>query len=249
MGPESEKRAPGAINYRKNWWRLPAIAAVAVATGVYNEGGSPINHPPQSDSTHTIVLGIKDFTPSWENPLISPLPTSGEPQQRLQADISQIIPEDELVDETVYVDTQLAIPTENEAESITESPPPIPAKPISQTPVLQIAAAPSASTQPADGEVSRITGYYCQQVPGYYIGDGGGFCGRTASGEIVRPGVAACGYKWKLGTELHIEGYGEVVCLDRGHLAWNQVDVFFPTNKDLVESGKPEWARVTAVEE
>lgn len=92
MGPETEKRAPSAKNIKKNLWRLPAIAAVAVSAGVYNEKDLPINPPPQSDSTHTIVLGKNNFTPSWENPLISPLP---------QADISQTLPEDLLPDEMI----------------------------------------------------------------------------------------------------------------------------------------------------
>ncbi len=110
MGPETEKRAPSAKNIKKNLWRLPAIVAVAVSAGVYNENDLPINPLPQSDSTHTtIVLGKNNFTPSWENPLISPLP---------QADISQTFPEDLLPDEMItsqeYVvkeDDSLSLPS------------------------------------------------------------------------------------------------------------------------------------------
>jgi len=100
-----------------------------------------------------------------------------------------------------------------------------------------------------EADLSRITGYYCEQVPGYPIGDGGGYCGNTASGEPVRSGIAACGDQWSLRTKLFIEDWGEVECLDRGYLGYNQIDIFFPTNKDWVESGKPDWAKVTIIEE
>lgn len=113
---------------------------------------------------------------------------------------------------------------------------------------VQQTARQQLETNPATGDLSPITGYYCDQIPGYPVGDGGGYCGPTASGELPGPGIAACGEKWPLGTKLKVEGFGEVVCLDRGRLAQNQVDIFFPTNKDLAESGKPDWAEITEVE-
>lgn len=97
------------------------------------------------------------------------------------------------------------------------------------------------------GELSQITGYYCEQIPGFPVGDGGGYCGTTASGELAQLGTAACGEKWPLGTKLNIEGFGQVTCLDRGYLGWDQVDIFFPTNRDLAQSSKPDWAKVEVV--
>lgn len=104
MSSEFEKRAPGAMEISKIMWRPIAITLVAVTSGVYNENDLPINPPPRADSTHTIVLAKNNFTPSWENPLISMLPISKEPQQWSQADISQALPEDELPD--VMITTQ-----------------------------------------------------------------------------------------------------------------------------------------------
>lgn len=85
--------------------------------------------------------------------------------------------------------------------------------------------------------LSTITGYYCYYNGGYY-GDGGGWCVRpTSSGwhtidaanreATVGRRAAACGTKWSLGTILAIHGYMNVVCYDRGHLAYDQVDVFY----------------------
>lgn len=116
------------------------------------------------------------------------------------------------------------------------------------TQMTQSSEAPSLSAANAEATLSRITGYYCQQVPGFYIGDGGGYCGISASGKTLTPGAAACGSKWSLGTNLLIEGYGRVECIDRGYLAWDQVDIWFPTNADMATSRKPDWAKVTEVE-
>ena len=72
MGPESEKRAPGAINFKKNWWRFPASAAVTLAVVVYNEENQPINTPPSNpESTNNILSVDNDFIPTWKSQLIS----------------------------------------------------------------------------------------------------------------------------------------------------------------------------------
>lgn len=91
-----------------------------------------------------------------------------------------------------------------------------------------------------------ITGYYCQYVPGYTYGDGGGYCGTTASGIVVGTyaNMAACGWGWNLGDVIEIDGYGRVICYDTGHLGRYQIDLFFYTNAQMDLSGKPEVALI-----
>lgn len=105
----------------------------------------------------------------------------------------------------------------------------------------------AASVGQSSGETSRITGYYCHQVEGFPLWDGGGYCGNMSSGRPVYVGAAACGAKWQLGTRLNIEGYGIVVCEDRGHLGFSQVDIFFESNQTLYQSYPPGYAVVNEV--
>lgn len=92
-----------------------------------------------------------------------------------------------------------------------------------------------------------VTAYYCSRVPGWPLGDGGGYCGAMRNGEIVHWGAAACGGYWAMGTVLEIEGYGVVTCKDTGHLGWTQVDIFMPTNADVYSSGILSTYRVVSV--
>jgi hypothetical protein len=67
---------------------------------------------------------------------------------------------------------------------------------------------------------SRLTFYSCEE----------GFCGYTASGVQVGPGVAACSYNLAFGTQFYILGdpSGMIwTCLDRGWLSDTWVDVWF----------------------
>lgn len=85
-----------------------------------------------------------------------------------------------------------------------------------------------------EGIWAKVTGYYCEDVGGYW-GDGGGWCGQMANGEVVHEGAAACGYGWEMGQELHIEEPPlNVTCKDRGHLEDYQVDVFSETNANVI---------------
>lgn len=91
------------------------------------------------------------------------------------------------------------------------------------------------------------TGYYCTRIDGYYVGDGGGWCGPTASTLLPFPGAAACGSALGLYAWVYIEELGQWLwCVDTGHLAPNGVDVFYPTNQALVESGVLGIGRTTA---
>lgn len=70
MGPESEKRAPGAKDiFKKHWWRPVAIAVVAASSGIIQDENPPGNPPAKSDSPHTLTLDEPLF--SLENSLIS----------------------------------------------------------------------------------------------------------------------------------------------------------------------------------
>lgn len=99
--------------------------------------------------------------------------------------------------------------------------------------------ATAAQAQPEE-EVSavgnfKITGYYCDFDSGYY-GDGGHFCNAMASGKIVYQGAAACGNSYPFGTVFRIEGYGDVVCDDRGAFSsydQSHLDVWFHNSSQL----------------
>lgn len=87
----------------------------------------------------------------------------------------------------------------------------------------------AASISTAQGEeisTKVITGYYCEYDYGFF-GDGGGFCGLMADGINTHDGAAACGPSYPLGSIFEIEGYGQVVCEDRGGgVGDNHIDVF-----------------------
>ena len=120
---------------------------------------------------------------------------------------------------------------------------------INSNPIIKPTPKPGAAVDVNEG-LSRITGYYCKRVEGYSIGDGGGYCGNTASGKPVEEGMAACGDKWPLGATLEIQAPNydrTVVCEDRGRLEPDQIDIYFPTNRDLVQSNHPSYAHVKAV--
>jgi 3D (Asp-Asp-Asp) domain-containing protein len=92
----------------------------------------------------------------------------------------------------------------------------------------------------------HISGYYCEFDSGYY-GDGGGFCGAMSDGQIAHLGAAACGPSYPLGTKFEIDGYGLVVCEDRGSgIGDNDIDVFVPFSSEL-ESVPQGYENVTQV--
>ena len=60
--------------------------------------------------------------------------------------------------------------------------------------------------------------YYCGANGGPRVGDGGGFCGRMANGQVVYPGAAACSAAY-MGQQFRVQGdpYGRVyTCADTG---------------------------------
>lgn len=113
-------------------------------------------------------------------------------------------------------------------------------KPKTSTPTENIRTPARLQSVVQTNGKSRVTYFYCEQEEGYPKGDGGGFCGTFANGEKVTPEhsgrVAACGYKWLLGTRLLIDEKHVLECVDRGHLSYDQVDVFTYTNGEFHRS-------------
>lgn len=74
-----------------------------------------------------------------------------------------------------------------------------------------------------DGEPWQITIYCCKNDPG------GAYCGLTASGVPVAPGMAACSSHWPFGTRFLVAGRYPVTCLDRGSAVTqpNHLDIHF----------------------
>jgi 3D (Asp-Asp-Asp) domain-containing protein len=95
--------------------------------------------------------------------------------------------------------------------------------------------------------VFTISGYYCKRVVGYSGFDSGGFCGEGASGLGTISGrTAACGPQWSFGTTFYIEGYGPVICTDRGgKVGRNHIDIYFDTDRELYNTPFPRVANVT----
>ncbi len=84
--------------------------------------------------------------------------------------------------------------------------------------------------------VVSLSFYYCEEAPGDYAqGDGGGFCGKTRDGSVVRSGVAACDVAY-LGQRFRIDGdpTGQsYVCADTGSAVHGlHRDIWFLDNRD-----------------
>ena len=99
---------------------------------------------------------------------------------------------------------------------------PPPEEPTAQP--IEERSEPSAASTPAPSDVARtaqvpITYYYCSQGSSLAsIGDGGGFCGFTASGEPVQAGGASCA-RGNLGQRFRIVGdplRRVYTCIDTG---------------------------------
>jgi len=170
--------------------------------------------------------------------LTSCVPSQSEQLPKAAAEISPQTPQ------VSEVATQADLPTSTPTlvVEVTNTPtiePTVPptVQPRIATPIPETAQAVSAASTGGVQVQGKVTGYYCRQVSGFPIWDGGGYCGNMSSGQAVYVGAAACGAKWQLGQKLEISGFGIVVCEDRGHLEFTQVDVFFETNESLYKSG------------
>lgn len=92
MSSEFEKRAPGAVNFKRNWWRLPAAAAVIAAAVVYNENQPYDNNNWSPNVAKTLHLGKSplftgDFQLVHETPveeIATPDPQTTAIEQKLE---------------------------------------------------------------------------------------------------------------------------------------------------------------------
>lgn len=227
VGPEARHRAPSAkLEFnKKHLWRPVAVVVLAICSSVIAD---KLQHG--SEFTALASNASQDYTPRTKD----------------QSD-SDIVFQSFLSLDRSIIDDQNDLKVLQESDNSDNQ----------QTEQLNIPAVDykpeSLDVQPVvpenNSEAVRITGYYCERVSGYYIGDGGGYCVQTGKGYQLVPGIAACGEYWSIGTKLHVEGYGDVICLDRGGgLSPTQVDIWFPTNKDMVESGMPSSAIVIPIE-
>ncbi len=114
--------------------------------------------------------------------------------------------------------------------------------PPARQPVAQdgrVVAAQAAPDAPATAAGARVTAdvtyYYCQAGPTGPIGDGGGFCGRMANGQVVHSGAAACSAQY-LGQRFRILGdpTGRTyTCADTGSAVHGEHrDIWFNTNDE-----------------
>lgn len=222
MGPEAKNVLPSAINFKKKLWRPIAALAVMLSVAVVYDESQPLVNPERTSAQNYLTLPQEHTKDLHSHEDLS---------QKLSGSIIISKPYEEqnekrdlIMTRKLKLDKQRLLENAPESSVVSQS--------DDNLPIL-----------------SRITGYYCRQVPGYPVGDGGGYCEGTSSGEELRAeDSAACSEKWPEGTILQIEGYKQVKCVDAGYLAWDQVDVWFPTNKDLEDSNKPQWAKITVVE-
>ena len=123
-------------------------------------------------------------------------------------------------------------PEIEKSESMIERKDPEPER-ISEPPRAELGAAGSVNSG-----YRRITFYYCRQIPGYPIGDGGGFCGPPVESQPSGE-VAACGSAYRRGARVLIHGYREVPvpCIDTGNLGPWQVDIWYYSNGGPEDGG------------
>lgn len=79
----------------------------------------------------------------------------------------------------------------------------------------------------ASGSVQFVTGYTCD------VAHGQPYCGATASGAMVGPGMAACPPNFAFGTPILVhfpDGDATFVCTDRGPV--DHWDLWWPTLAD-----------------
>ena len=151
-------------------------------------------------------------------------------------DLPENFAAEHIEEEKEFQEDIMATPTPTPTSEPTPTPEPTPIPPTPEPPRVQT---PVTEQPSGHSSVKHITGYYCE-YDGGFRGDGGGFCGHMANGEIVHTGAAACGPSYPFGTVMEIEGYGEVVCKDRGGaISDGNIDVFTPKSSglDLIPQG------------
>jgi len=131
-------------------------------------------------------------------------------------DHSAALREEQLIERTLPATT---VPVEQRALALSVIEPPAAPPPV--TPPAVSAALPSTPAPPlGPGEkyTASLSFYYCGANGGPRVGDGGGFCGHMANGEVVHHGAAACAAQY-MGQRFRVEGdpYGRIyTCKDTG---------------------------------
>ncbi len=92
---------------------------------------------------------------------------------------------------------------------------------------------------------SLLVALLLSTITGYAPSAGGpncaGECTLTASGLAPAVGMASCGPVWALGDVLSIEGYGAVVCADRGPaVVADHVEILFAREQSALAWGRRE---------
>ena len=125
--------------------------------------------------------------------------------------------EEQLIERAVPVAT---VPVAERALALSVAEPPAAPPPVQSQPAAAVAL-PSTSAPPlgeGDRHTASLSFYYCGANGGPRVGDGGGFCGHMANGQVVHPGAAACASAY-MGQRFRVEGdpYGRVyTCTDTG---------------------------------
>ena len=121
--------------------------------------------------------------------------------------------EEQLIERTVPVAT---LPVEQRALALSVTEPPAAPPPVVVAPALPSTPAPPLG--PGEKYTASLSFYYCGANGGPRVGDGGGFCGHMANGQVVHPGAAACAATY-MGQRFRVEGdpYGRIyTCTDTG---------------------------------
>jgi hypothetical protein len=89
---------------------------------------------------------------------------------------------------------------------------------VQAVPAAALPTTPAPPLGPGQTQTVSLSFYYCGANGGPRVGDGGGFCGHMANGDVVHAGAAACAAS-QMGQRFRVEGdpYGRVyTCTDTG---------------------------------
>ena len=112
-----------------------------------------------------------------------------------------------------------SMPVEERALALSVAEPPAAPPPVQPQPVAaSLPTTPAPPLGAGDKYEASLSFYYCGANGGPRMGDGGGFCGHMANGQVVHHGAAACAAAY-MGQRFRVEGdpYGRIyTCTDTG---------------------------------
>ena len=179
--------------------------------------------------------------PPWAHALVAGqiADTAGQPALLPTLEAPSTAASDEPASELTATPT----PTASATATPTRTPTPRTTATPAATSAARVQATAGAIDADSDAEtVTRVRGvvtyYYCEQVAGAPLGDGGGFCGYMRNGTRVTSGAAACDAAY-LGQRFRIVGDPtgrEYVCADTGSAVGGEHrDIWFATNLEGYE--------------